>query len=150
MTNSAPAEPIKAYATLRVTGDRLDPEQVTRLLKIVPTLAYAKGELYSGGSRSPDLIGRTGVWYFCTDGIVAGTRLADHFAFLLRQVAAAPAFQQLLKRKALDVVVTAFWHGPAKAKQPPIPRALADRLKRIPARIEMDFDHDGADDRHAA
>ncbi len=150
MTKSAPADPVKAYATFRVTGDQLVPDQVTRLLKIVPTLAYAKGQHYSGGPRSPDLIGRTGVWYFCTDGIVAGIRPADHLAFLLRQVVPGPAFQQFLKRKALEVVITAFWHGPAEAKQPSIPRALADRLKQIPARIETDFDQDDAGDRHAA
>jgi hypothetical protein len=67
---------VKAYATLRIAGDKLVPEQVTQILKVVPTTAYAKGEHYSGGPRSPDLIGRTGVWYFCTDGIVAGNRSA--------------------------------------------------------------------------
>ena len=69
---------------MRIAGDQLVPEQVTQILKIVPTTAYAKGEHYSGGPRSPDLIGRTGVWYFCTDGIVAGNRFSDHLEFVER------------------------------------------------------------------
>jgi hypothetical protein len=47
MTKSAAPEPIEAHATLRVAGDLLVPEQVTRILKVVPQAAYMKGERYS-------------------------------------------------------------------------------------------------------
>jgi hypothetical protein len=154
MTNAASGEPIKTYATLRITGDKLVPDDVTRLLRTVPTLAYAKGERYAAGPRSPALMGRTGVWYFCTDGLVASTRLADHLAFLLRQVLPEPAdlraLQQLLKRRSLAVTVTCFWHGPPEARRPSIPRSTAERLKQIPASIETDFDVEARDGRHAA
>jgi hypothetical protein len=83
-TRSPTTESIKAFATLRVSGDDLVPDEITKIIKIRPTMAYAKGEHYSGGRHSPDLIGRTGVWFFATDGVVAGNQLAGHLAFLAR------------------------------------------------------------------
>jgi Domain of unknown function (DUF4279) len=77
-------EPERAFATLRVAGDDLVPDEVTRILKILPKTAYAKGEHDTGGPRSPDLVGQTGVWFFTTKGIVAGEALSDHLAFLAR------------------------------------------------------------------
>lgn len=149
-----PTEPTKAYATIRFAGDLLIPDQITRLLRIVPTLAYAKGEPYRRSPSAPPVTGRTGVWYFCTDGIVAGNRLPDHLVFLLRQVipdpAAAASLQALMRRKSLQAVVTAFWHGPVGARPPSIPRQVSDRLRQLPATIETDFDTDDEADRHAA
>ena len=133
------------------------PNEVTNILKILPTAAYAKGEHYSGGPRSPDLIGRTGVWYFSTRGVVAGNQLADHLAFLARvllpgsgEAGPLPRLQQLLRRKSLNVSLSCFWHGPADARKPSIPRSVTDLLKLIPAEIETDFDTDERPSLHAA
>jgi hypothetical protein len=140
-----------------VSGDDLVPAEITRIIKIHPTKAYAKGEHYSGGPRSPNLIGRTGVWFFATDRVVASDSLADHLAFLARlllpgagEAGPLPRLQQLLRRKALRVSVSCFWHGTADAKRPSIPRSFTDLLKLIPAEIETDFDVDERPDREAA
>jgi hypothetical protein len=156
-TRSQASETVRAFATLRVSGDNLVPNEITKIIKILPTRAYAKGEHYSGGPRSPDLIGRTGVWFFATDGIVAGNNLNDHLAFLARlllpgsgEPGPLPRLQQLLRRRSLRVSLTCFWHGPADAKKPSIPRSVTDLLKLIPAEIETDFDVDERPSRHAA
>ena len=156
-TRSERIEPIKVYATLRVAGDQLVPEQVTRTLKIIPTCAYAKGEHYSGGPNSPDLIGRTGVWFFSTEGVVAGNRLGDHLVFMEKLLTGGrdaagplPALQHLLRRRSLHAVVTCFWHGLSGARRPSIPRTVTETLKLIPAAIETDFDVDERPNRHAA
>jgi hypothetical protein len=140
-----------------VSGDDLVPDEVTRIMKILPTKAYAKGEHYSGGPRSPDLIGRTGVWFFATDGVVAGNNLADHLGFLARlllpgagEAGPLPRLQQVLRRRSLRVLVSCFWHGAADARKPSIPRSVTDLLKLIPAEIETDFDLDERPDRDAA
>src|ERR1700726_768087 len=46
-TRSDQSETVRAFTTFRVVGDGLQPDMVTRLVRIVPTLAYAKGETYS-------------------------------------------------------------------------------------------------------
>jgi hypothetical protein len=81
-TKSKAAEPVRAFATLRVSGDDLVPSEITKIIKIIPTKAYAKGEHYSGGPRSPGLIGRTGVWFFATDGVGPATILPITLRFL--------------------------------------------------------------------
>jgi hypothetical protein len=150
-------EPVRAFATLRVAGDDLVPDEVTKVLKIVPTTAYAKGEHYAAGPRSPDLVGRTGVWFFSTKGVVAGNQLADHLGFLARlllpgsgEAGPLPRLQQLVRRRSLRVAVSCFWHGPAGGRKPSIPRSVGDVLKLIPAEIETDFDADARPSRHAA
>jgi hypothetical protein len=150
-------EPVSAFASLRVSGDDLVPSEITKIIKILPTKAYAKGEHYSGGPRSPDLVGRTGVWFFATDGIVAGNNLTDHLAFLARlllpgsgEPGPLPRLQQIVQRKSLRVSVSCFWHGSADARKPTIPRSVTDLLKLIPAEIETDFDVDERPNRHAA
>ena len=156
-TKSRMTEPVRAFATLRVAGDDLAPNEVTKILKIIPTTAYAKGEHYAAGSRSPDLVGRTGVWFFSTKGVVAGNRLADHLSFLARlllpgsrDAGPLPRLQQLLRRRSLRVSVSCSWHGPVGARTPSIPRSVSDLLTLIPAEIETDFDVDERPSHHAA
>ncbi len=139
----------KTFATLRIVGDRLNPAQVTRILKTIPARAHAKGETYHGGERTGDLVGKTGVWYFATDRVVASNDLADHLIFLVNLLAgsspgAVPLtrLRALLKRKSLRVVISCFWYGRPGAKQPVISRAIAEFFRLLPAEIETDFDTD--------
>ena len=140
---------VKTFATLRVAGDRLVPAEVTRILKIIPTRAYAKGETYHGGELTGNLVGKTGVWYFATDRVVASNDLADHLTFLVNLLSgsspeAVPLtrLHALLKRKSLKVVISCFWYGRASAKPPVVPRATAEFFRLLPAEIETDFDTD--------
>jgi hypothetical protein len=156
-TKSLTADLPRAFATFRVSGDDLVPGEITKILNIPPTKAYVKGEHYSGGPRSPDLIGRTGVWYFATDDVVAGNNLADHLVFLTKllkpgsgEAGTLPRLQQLMRRRSLRVSVTCFWYGSAGAKKPSIPRSVTELLKQIPADFETDFNVDEKEGRHAA
>ena len=148
---------VTAFASFRVVGDALTPDQVTRVLKVVPSLAYSKGDHYYGGPRSPKLVGRTGVWYLSTKGIVASDKLGDHLEFIARllqngSAAGAPlkALRQLLRRHDLRADVSCFWSGPAGARRPSIPRSIQALMKELPANIETDFDDDAEPGRHAA
>ena len=155
--NSEQSGRVKTFATFRVTGDILVPDKVTKILKILPTKAYAKGERYSEGPRSQNLIGRTGVWYSCTDGIVPGNKLSDHLEFITRllhgldgSTKPLQALQRLLRRHELDATVTCFSYGLAGAKQPSIPRSISALLRELPARIETDFVEDQKPSQDAA
>jgi hypothetical protein len=133
-----------------VTGDALDPQQVTRILRVVPTTAYTKGEKYWGGERTGEIVGRTGVWLFSTAGIVASNQLSHHLAYLLgillpgRQDAAPLVHLHALlaRQKGLRADVACFWHGRFGGKRPSIPKGVSELLKLIPAELETDFDTD--------
>jgi hypothetical protein len=146
-------ETVKTFATLRFAGDALVPDQITRALRVVPTLGYAKGEMYQAGPRSPEMIGKTGVWYFSTDRLVASDRLSDHVAFVALLLSRDPVnplndparfltLQKLMRRQGLQAAVTCFWHGPPGAKKPTLPRPLVELFKTLPADVETDFEVD--------
>jgi Domain of unknown function (DUF4279) len=149
---------IRAFATLRVVGDRLDPDRVTKILKVSPTQAYAKGQAYDGGSRSGRLTGRTGVWFLDTDDVVPGNDLKQHLWYLVFYVLTPLTIQanglpvvsldriSALKRyvegKSLRIVITCFWHGHPGAKTPSIPNFVTSLAKLLPLDIVTDFDID--------
>jgi hypothetical protein len=116
-------------------------------MRIVPTIAYAKGEKYPGGKRTGELMGRTSVWCLSTDGVVASDNLQHHLAYVLgilipgRQDAGPLLrLQSLLSRdKTLHADLRRFWHGHAGAKSPSIPKIVAQVMKLLPATIETDF-----------
>ncbi len=144
---------VNTFATLRFAGDALVPEEITRILRTVPRLQYAKGESYKPGPRSAEVIGKTGVWYFSTDAIVASASLADHVAFLALLLARDPVnpladpakflrLQETMRQQALQAVVTCFWHGPPTVRKPSIPRPILELFRLLPAEVETDFEVD--------
>jgi hypothetical protein len=146
---SESADTVKTFATLRVVGDQLVPEQVTRILKIAPARAYAKGQTYCGGERTGNLVGKTGVWYFSTDRVVASDNLVDHLMFLVNllhgsspEVIPLTRLRSFVQKQSLAAVVSCFWYGRIGAKPPALPRAITEFFKLLPAEIETDFDTD--------
>jgi hypothetical protein len=78
--------PIRAFATLRFAGDALDPDEITSVIKEYPTRAHRKGELFRPGPRSPEVTGKTGIWYFSTRRKIESNDLADHLNALERLI----------------------------------------------------------------
>ena len=144
MTNSE--NTIRTYATLRFAGDALDPEEISGVVKEGPTRAYKKGQTYRPGPRSPEITGKTGVWYFSTRQKIPSTDLADHLSVLDRLVAPFGDQDNLLKelrdimgRRNLQAHVSLFWRGPPGTQHPSVPSVATAALRRLPADIEPDF-----------
>ncbi|HWD58887.1 MAG TPA: DUF4279 domain-containing protein [Stellaceae bacterium] len=143
------------YLTFRVVGDLLTPDAVTRALRVVPTVQYAKGETYFAGPRTGELVGKTGLWALTTDKLVASNNLRDHLAYLLGVLIpdrqdANPLFQLhalLAKRPDWRADLSCFWHGRPEAKKPSIPKFVSEVMKFLPAAIEADFATDSPTER---
>src|SRR6516165_10173014 len=84
MTNSESST--LAFATLRFAGNALDPGEISRVLKEEPTRAYRKGQRFRPGPRSPEITGKTGIWYFSTRRKIPGNDLVDHLDALVRLI----------------------------------------------------------------
>jgi hypothetical protein len=69
---------VRAFATLRFVGDDLDPDEISRVLEERPTKAHRKGERFAPGPRSPEVIGKTGIWYLSTRRRLGSPNLSDH------------------------------------------------------------------------
>ncbi len=150
---SEPRRAARTFATFRIVGDGLIPDDITKVLGLVPTQAYAKGQSYTAGPQGGELKGRTGLWYLSTDRLIASDRLATHLSALLYLIFGSPTqvekwieklnqVKRLAERNSFRVVVTCFWDGPAGAKPPTVPRFLIETCKYINAEIVTDFDTD--------
>lgn len=145
-TKSKPAT-VMAYASLRFLGDRLEPDRVTSILGVSPTLAYRKGEVYKR-SRGQDIIGRSGLWLLTTRRRFDSLRLQDHFGELLDALFPEGSdrliepLRMLMKRDGLKSDVTCFWYGEHGATPPEIPEETRAAFARIGATIETDFQTD--------
>jgi hypothetical protein len=145
---SEPQHTVRTYATFRIVGDDLAPDEITELFKFFPTQACARGETYSAVPRSQDLRRQTGVWMLSTDKLVASDDLNDHLRFLLWLLLRFDPNNPLnrlkgvLERYTMQAVVNCFWNGPAGAKHPVISPSMVELLRSIPAKIETDFNSD--------
>jgi hypothetical protein len=147
MTRSEASEAtLQAFATFRIAGDRLVPDEVTRILRVPASQSYAKGEHYWGGPRSPNLVGRTGVWYLSTDRMLASKRLDEHLAQLIAMLTvqrgeALPLIElnRLLAARNLKAHVSCYWFGRRGTRKPVIPPIVSKIFGLLPAEIETDF-----------
>jgi hypothetical protein len=131
-----------AFVTFRVAGDALIPDELTDLLGIRPSRAYAKGQSYTGTGGRP-LKGRTGVWFMSSDGKVDSDRLSEHINWILGKL--GPKKHELgrfIGQNSVHAVLTCFWHGPAGTRPPIISNDVVTILQEIPAGLERDFDTD--------
>ena len=119
---------IRTFATLRFAGDALDPEEMSRVLEESPTRAYRKGQSYRPGPRSPEVNGKTGVWFLRTKRRIQSKDVVDHLNALERIIAPfgdqdnrLNEIRDIMQRKNLQAHVTFFWRGRAGAKHPSIP-----------------------------
>jgi hypothetical protein len=144
MMNSESASQV--FATLRFAGDALDPDEISRIVGQKPTRAYQRGQTYKPGRRSPEVTGKTGVWYFSTKRNVPSKDLRDHLDALLSLVLPSVdqdkrlrALHDIMERRNLQAHVTCFWRGPPGVDQPSIPVVVSRAFGRLPADIEADF-----------
>jgi hypothetical protein len=140
---------VKAFATLRFAGDKLEPEKISAILNVRPTEAYRKGEQRAAGAHAPARVGRTGIWYLATDQMIPGQKLEQHLAFLLALLIPAPGdisriaeLREIIKRQGLKAHVSCFWHGKPGARKPTIPPIVREIFNLLPAELETDFERD--------
>jgi hypothetical protein len=138
---------ISALATLRFVGDALDPDEISNTLRQKPTRAYRKGERYKSGPRSPELSGKTGLWYLSTDDITPSNNLRDHLDALIRLISPfgdhdrrLRQLREIMDKRDLEAHLTLFWRGAPGAEKPSISSVQADVFRHLNADIETDFD----------
>jgi hypothetical protein len=142
MTDALP----KVFIDLQITGDVLDPSEVSAILPVTPRTAYRKGEQYFAGQRTGHRTGQTGVWYMTSDEFVSSPYLGDHAAFLwalfwpeagnnLRLM----RLRDVLTRGGLKPTISIFWAGTPGQAPPQIPKTIRDLAAELRAGIETDF-----------
>ncbi|MGD9617412.1 MAG: DUF4279 domain-containing protein [Alphaproteobacteria bacterium] len=148
-TSTTKTEPgtLDVFASLRFFGDRLEPSRITEILDAAPTVAYRKGEIFKR-VRGNEVRGRTGLWLISSEHRVEIPDLNDHLDYLLGIVFSGkrpdrlPRLQELMRADGIEADVPCFWYGEKGARPPIIREDIRERLARIPAGLELDFDTD--------
>ena len=134
------------FAAIRFKGDRLQPNSVTEILHRKPTLAYRKGEIYKRDSRGHAARGRTGMWLLSSERHVRSSDVIDHLRYLLTVVFpensgdSVKRLRDLLRDGHIEADVPVFLHGTAGQPRPTIPDDVREAFRRLPAKIEQDFE----------
>jgi uncharacterized protein DUF4279 len=138
---------LQTYASLRFSGDRLEPQRLTAILNARPEIAYRKGDVFKV-SRGHEVRGRTGVWVISSKGDLPSLDLNEHLDYLLGLLfpegseAKLNRLHELMRECNIEADAPCFWYGEHGAKPPVIREDIRDRLARIPAEIWADFDTD--------
>lgn len=121
---------------LHITGDDLDPERITRMLGVNPTIAARKGEdVDVGGVPSTQ---RTGIWIYALPASPEW-ELGDAIDTLLERLPHDPAlWESLTAWTAASVVCGLHIHGAATATADLAPDTLARIAeRRLDLRLEI-------------
>lgn len=135
------------HASLRFSGDNLEPERLTEILRTAARTAYRKGEVYKR-FRGHEARGRTGLWLVSSEDKIDSLDLNDHLEYLLSIVFPSggedrlAALHRLMQEQGLEADVPCFWHGKPGAAEPAIRADILARFAQLPAEIEPDFDTD--------
>jgi hypothetical protein len=146
-TRKSEARTLITYASLRFSGDRLEPARLTEILRSAPTLAYRKGDVYKR-FRGHEARGRTGLWLVSSKEHINSADLNDHLEYLLTLVFPENRedrlreLHKMMHDDSIEADVPCFWHGEHGAPPPIIRDDIRERFARIPAEIEEDFDTD--------
>lgn len=95
--------------SVRITGEELDPQAITRLLGIQPTFAARKGEVREASGQP--VVQRTGVWYV---DLAESSEwvLDDAITTLLTHLPADPeVWRRLAETHTIDLLCGAFLFG---------------------------------------
>jgi hypothetical protein len=136
----------KAFVTLRLAGDDLDPAEISAVLPVKPTRAHRKGEEFFAGPHAGKLRGRTGIWYLATDKLVPSDDLEGHLAFVQKLLYPTPGdesritmLRDILERTRSLAHITCFWRGDPGETAPPILEQFKSAVAHLAGDIETDF-----------
>ncbi|MDO9427396.1 MAG: DUF4279 domain-containing protein [Methylobacterium sp.] len=149
MMKTESSSALRAFATIRFEGDALDPSSLSDLLRVRPTLSYAKGETYGVGRRGIEKTGPTGYWFLNTKAYLETSDLDVHIGFLTKMLTDSTAhphrdhkfnrIKAVVDGASLEVLVTLFWMGGNGAEMPTVGPRFKSLIDTLRGGIETDF-----------
>jgi hypothetical protein len=131
----------RTYASFRLIGDALVPDDVTNTLQLKPTVAHAAGETLSGMATSRRCKSqRTGVWSLNTRIVAKSTSLERHLISLLDVLEPrAEALEAIRKQQCLQGDFFCFWESKSGHGGPGLSASVLERIAALDADLEIDF-----------
>ena len=124
----------RTYATLRIYHESLDPDEVTKRLRIEPTDWQRRGESRKAGSRPAKLHG----WFLSSDGEVESRDVRLHLDWLLSRIAPQADAILALQSDGCRMDVSCYWVSASGHGGPSVRPTQMGELARLG--LELWFD----------
>ncbi len=132
--NQLNTEPERVRATLRIYHPELNPDEITALLGLSPSVAWTRGQEAYGWTKKPGNKAPSGGWLLSSRQKVKSNNAIAHLDWLLDQLAGTGSSLKALQDKGFMVDVVVGWHASSwnttPALTPEVMRRLAN--KRLP------------------
>lgn len=129
----------RTKAIFRITAELLDPDWISRQLRLTPSHAHAKGDSFSIGKQEYSRYPR-GVWYLCSEDQIDSTNLEKHLHWLLEQLEPrAPFIRSLIDDPKILVDFVFTWVSRTGHGGPVIQAATLKRLSDLSDDVSFDF-----------
>ena len=132
----------RAYCSLRIFGEDLDPISVTQKLKIPPDFESRKGEPRLRRSTKGKILEyspyATNMWSFSSENWVDSPNIAAHLKWLLKELETK---KELLLEYKNDpnIRMDAYCFSTGYSKKPPtIPEQIKEKFNELGIEIELD------------
>lgn len=132
----------RAFASLRLWGEQLDPLVVTAALRLPPDQTHRKGELRFHRTRAGKVV-ESGIpfphghWSMSSQALVDSPRLQVHLAWVLAEIEPKKAALRSLLDQGADADIFCYSAG-STARPPAVPRSLRDRAHALGLEIRID------------
>jgi hypothetical protein len=124
----------RTFATLRIWGKLLNPDDVTTRLRINPSEKHAFGD-----RRGNKGTWTQGYWGITSEGTVVSTDLAMHIAWLLDRIEPVRENFSALRTDAVHADVFCFWESSTGNGGPRFPPHLLRRLADLSLELGLDI-----------
>jgi Domain of unknown function (DUF4279) len=99
----------RTWATLRISGDRLDPDNVTTRLGIAPSRSHKAGDRHGEQGR---MIWKHGQWSLTSQGVIESTDLELHIEWLLDRIEPMhEKLQEITQQPDVTADIFCFWES---------------------------------------
>jgi hypothetical protein len=121
-------------AGLYLTGNNLDPQEITAKLGVNPLRSYKRGDKQQNGEKNRS----HGLWMLSSSEEIDALDITIHIQWLLDQLEPAKVgLVDLLQDKSIDAVISCFWAMPSSHEVLIITPELLQRIASLSIRFKL-------------
>ena len=123
----------ETYATLRIYGDQLEPDEISRRLGIMPSKSQTKGQPGQAGGLAP-----VGGWFLTSKGQIESRDVQRHIVWILDQISEREPVLKEIQGQGFEMDVFCYWASAHGHGGPELSHNIMQRLSSL--RLKIGFD----------
>jgi hypothetical protein len=126
------------YASFRLIGDLLNPIEVSDRLRLIPSIAHAKGDPFRSHTRTGSR--PIGVWSLSSKDRISSTNLEKHLTYLIDQfMPLNETLHDICKEQLLQADFFCYWLSATGHGGPEFSPEILGKISQLRAHLSIDF-----------